>query len=133
LFIFFLNIGSVFKIILTGYVEKLKISSKFVISKLEKAIDGANLNAFFGSQNFTNYSTESIEITTQIDRYLDDGVENFFEYFENLLIESREATIEEINEAAGSIRYNSGDSDRDIEHLLEIFEELEFKSKPDDD
>ena len=89
--------------------------------------------AFFGSQNFTNYSTESIEITTQIDRYLDDGVENFFEYFENLLIESREATIEEINEAAGSIRFNGGDSDRDIEHLLEIFEELEFKSKPDDD
>jgi hypothetical protein len=89
--------------------------------------------AFFGSQNFTNYSTESIEITTQIDRYLDEGVENFFEYFESLLIESREATIEEINESAGSIRYSSGDSGRDIEHLLEIFEELEFENKPDDD
>lgn len=58
--------------------------------------------AFFGSQNFTNYSTESIEITTQISRFEDD-VEEFFDYFENLLLEAREVTQLELAVASGDI------------------------------
>ena len=34
-------------------------------------------HAFFGSQNFTKYSTESLEISTQISRYEDDLDEVF--------------------------------------------------------
>jgi len=58
--------------------------------------------AFFGSQNFTNYSTESIEITTQVSRFEDD-VEEFFDYFENLLLEAREVTQLELAVASGDI------------------------------
>jgi len=61
-----------------------------------------NEHAFFGSQNFTNYSTESIEITTQISRFEDD-VEEFFDYFENLLLEAREVTQLEIAVASGDL------------------------------
>ena len=59
-------------------------------------------HAFFGSQNFTNYSTESIEITTQISRSEDD-VDDFFDYFANLLLESREVTQLELAVASGDI------------------------------
>ena len=59
-------------------------------------------HAFFGSQNFTNYSTESIEITTQISRSEDD-VEDFFDYFANLLLESRKVTQLELAVASGDI------------------------------
>lgn len=60
-------------------------------------------NAFFGSQNFTNYSIESIEITTQIDSSED--FDDFFKFFKRLKLTSRLATLEELNEAAGYIRY----------------------------
>lgn len=58
--------------------------------------------AFFGSQNFTNYSMGSIEITTQVSRYEDD-VEEFLDYFENLLLEAREVTQLELAVASGNI------------------------------
>jgi hypothetical protein len=59
-------------------------------------------HAFFGSQNFTNYSTESIEITTQISRSEDDA-DDFFDYFTNLLLESRKVTQLELAVASGDI------------------------------
>ena len=59
-------------------------------------------HAFFGSQNFTNYSTESIEITTQISRSEDD-VDDFFDYFANLLLESRKVTQLELAVASGAV------------------------------
>jgi hypothetical protein len=69
-------------------------------------------DAFFGSQNFTKYSTESIEITTQIDRT--DDFDEFFDYFTKLQFLSREVTLEELNEASGSTRYKTSDeSDED--------------------
>lgn len=64
-------------------------------------------HAFFGSQNFTNYSMESIEITTQIDR--SDDCDEVFEYFSELLLDARAVTLDELNEAAGSIRFSSVD------------------------
>ena len=67
--------------------------------------------AFFGSQNFTNYSTGSIEITTQIDST--DDFDEFFEYFSELLSSARLMTIEELNEAAGSTRFITADADED--------------------
>ena len=67
--------------------------------------------AFFGSQNFTNYSTGSIEITTQIDST--DDFDEFFEYFSELLSSARLMTIEELNEAAGSTRFITADEDED--------------------
>jgi len=60
-------------------------------------------HAFFGSQNFTKYSAESIEVTTQIDRSED--FYEFFKFFKRLKLTSRVATLEELNEAAGHIRY----------------------------
>jgi hypothetical protein len=84
-------------------------------------------HAFFGSQNFTNYSTASIEITTQINRYEDDE-EKFFEYFENLLNAARTVTIEELNDAAGSQRYIStseNDSELTIDELIAAFQEAD--------
>lgn len=60
-------------------------------------------HAFFGSQNFTNYSMDSIEITTQVDR--SDDCDEFFDYFQELLADARAVSIEELNEAAGSERY----------------------------
>ncbi len=63
-------------------------------------------HAFFGSQNFTNYSTDSIEITTQIERY--EGFDEVFDHFSALLFMAREATVAELNEAAGSNRYIEG-------------------------
>jgi hypothetical protein len=82
-------------------------------------------HAFFGSQNFTNYSTASIEITTQINRYEDDE-EKFFEYFEDLLNAARTVTIEELNDAAGSQRYIStseNDAELTIDELIAAFQE----------
>ena len=64
-------------------------------------------HAFLGSQNFTNYSTESIEVTTQIDRM--DDFDDVFDYFLGLVFLARPVTIEELNEAAGSTRYTSSD------------------------
>jgi hypothetical protein len=89
-------------------------------------------HAFFGSQNFTNYSTESIEITTQINRY-EDNEEQFFEFFEELLNESRTVTIEELNEAAGSIRYistSNADNEPTFEEILAALQEID---EDDDD
>lgn len=68
-------------------------------------------HAFFGSQNFTNYSMESIEITTQIDRT--DDFDEVFDFFSELLSEARAVTIDEMNEAAGSIRFISVSDERD--------------------
>lgn len=68
-------------------------------------------HAFFGSQNFTNYSTESIEITTQIDQM--DDFDEVFEYFSGLIYIARPVTVEELNEAAGYARYKSADEDDD--------------------
>lgn len=68
-------------------------------------------HAFFGSQNFTNYSIGSIEITTQISRSEDD-VEEFFDYFENLLLESRKVTQLELAVASGDISSLFEDEDR---------------------
>ena len=59
-------------------------------------------HAFFGSQNFTNYSTESIEITTQISRSEDDADE-FFDYFAELLFEASNVTQLDIDFASGAI------------------------------
>ena len=69
-------------------------------------------HAFFGSQNFTNYSTESIEITTQISRSEDD-VDDFFDYFANLLLESRKVTQLELAVASGDISALLQDEDKD--------------------
>ncbi len=70
-------------------------------------------HAFFGSQNFTNYSTESIEITTQIER--DEGFDEVFDHFSALMFMAREVTVGELNEAAGSIRYSGSFDDEDDE------------------
>lgn len=59
-------------------------------------------HAFFGSQNFTNYSTGSIEISTQISRS-DDDCDEIFDYFENLLLEARKITQLELAVASGAI------------------------------
>ena len=69
-------------------------------------------HAFFGSQNFTNYSTESIEITTQISRSEDD-VDDFFDYFANLLLESRKVTQLELAVASGAVSALLKDDDHD--------------------
>ena len=70
-------------------------------------------HAFFGSQNFTNYSTESIEITTQISRSEDDA-DDFFDYFANLLLESRKVTQLELAVASGAVSaLLKGDDDDD--------------------
>jgi hypothetical protein len=63
-----------------------------------------DVHAFFGSQNFTNYSIDSIEISTQIDR--SDGFDSFFAHYDFLLNLAREVTVEELNEAAGSTRFS---------------------------
>ena len=76
-------------------------------------------HAFFGSQNFTNYSTESIEITTQISRSEDD-VDDFFDYFANLLLESRKVTQLELAVASGAVsallKGDDDDDDDDDDH-----------------
>jgi len=75
-------------------------------------------HAFFGSQNFTNYSTESIEITTQISRS-DDDCDEIFDYFANLLLDARKVTQLELAVASGSISdllkeaFEDGDEDED--------------------
>jgi hypothetical protein len=70
-------------------------------------------HAFFGSQNFTNYSTESIEITTQISRSEDDA-DDFFDYFANLLLEARKVTQLELAVASGAVSaLLKGDDDDD--------------------
>lgn len=69
-------------------------------------------HAFFGSQNFTNYSTESIEITTQISRSEDDA-DDFFDYFADLLLESRNITQLDIAFASGAISALLDDDDDD--------------------
>ena len=69
-------------------------------------------HAFFGSQNFTNYSTESIEITTQISRSEDDADE-FFDYFAELLLESSNVTQLDIAFASGAISALLEDEDED--------------------
>ena len=61
-------------------------------------------HAFLGSQNFTNFSTGSIEITAQVDR--EDEVDDFFEYFSNLHFDSRSVTVSELNQSAGYKRYS---------------------------
>jgi len=69
-------------------------------------------HAFFGSQNFTNYSTESIEITPQISRSEDDA-DDFFDYFADLLLESRNITQLDIAFASGAISALLDDDDDD--------------------
>ena len=59
-------------------------------------------HAFFGSQNFTNYSMESIEITTQVSRSEDD-CDEFFEYFSDLLVDARTVTQLELAFSSGAI------------------------------
>lgn len=63
-----------------------------------------DVHAFFGSQNFTNYSIDSIEISTQIDR--SDGFDALFAHYDFLLNSARGVTVEELNEAAGSRRFS---------------------------
>jgi len=69
-------------------------------------------HAFFGSQNFTNYSKESIEITTQISRSEDD-VDEFFDYFAELLLEARNVTQLDISFASGALSALLEDEDED--------------------
>ncbi len=69
-------------------------------------------HAFFGSQNFTNYSTESIEITTQISRSEDDADE-FFDYFAELLLEASTVTQLDIAFASGALSALLEDEDED--------------------
>ena len=75
-------------------------------------------HAFFGSQNFTNYSTESIEITTQISRSEDD-VEEFFDYFTELLFESSNVTQLDIAFASGALSALLEDLDLDLDEDLD--------------
>jgi hypothetical protein len=69
-------------------------------------------HAFFGSQNFTNYSKESIEITTQISRSEDD-VDEFFDHFAELLLEARNVTQLDISFASGALSALLEDEDED--------------------
>jgi len=69
-------------------------------------------HAFFGSQNFTNYSTGSIEISTQISRS-DDDCDEIFDYFANLLLEARKVTQLELAVASGAINALLADDDAD--------------------
>jgi hypothetical protein len=69
-------------------------------------------HAFFGSQNFTNFSKESIEITTQISRSEDD-VDEFFDYFAELLLEARNVTQLDISFASGALSALLEDEDED--------------------
>ena len=69
-------------------------------------------HAFFGSQNFTNYSTGSIEISTQISRSIDD-CDEIFDYFANLLLEARKVTQLELAVASGAISALLADADAD--------------------
>jgi hypothetical protein len=71
-------------------------------------------HAFFGSQNFTNYSTESIEITTQISRSEDDA-EEFFDYLADLLLEASNVTQLDIALASGSLSELLEDEDDEEE------------------
>jgi hypothetical protein len=71
-------------------------------------------HAFFGSQNFTNYSTESIEITTQISRSEDDA-EEFFDYLADLLLEASNVTQLDIAFASGSLSELLEDEDDEEE------------------
>jgi len=87
--------------------------------------------AFFGSQNFTNYSTESIEITTQIDRT--DDVDEFFDYFLKLKLFSREVTLEELNEAAGSIRYKTSEDDEDDSEMMVMIRKILDEDEDEDE
>ena len=59
-------------------------------------------HAFFGSQNFTKYSTESLEISTQISRYEDD-LDEVFDHFSYLLIDSEPITQLDIAFASGAL------------------------------
>lgn len=59
-------------------------------------------HAFFGSQNFTKYSTESLEISTQISRHEDD-FDEVFDYFSDLLIDSKPITQLDIAFASGAL------------------------------
>ncbi len=52
--------------------------------------------ALFGSQNFTKYSTQSIEISVEVDRY-GDNFDEVFEDFENLLSNSRPFSLSELH------------------------------------
>ena len=69
-------------------------------------------HAFFGSQNFTNYSTESIEITTQISRSEDDA-EEFFNYLADLLLDASDVTQLDIAFASGSLSELLADEDEE--------------------
>lgn len=69
-------------------------------------------HAFFGSQNFTNHSTESIEITTQISRSEDDA-EEFFEYLADLLLKATDVTQLDIAFASGSLSELLADEDEE--------------------
>jgi len=71
-------------------------------------------HAFFGSQNFTNYSTGSIEISTQISRS-DDDCDEIFDYFANLLLEARKVTQLELAVASGAISALLADADADAD------------------
>lgn len=70
-------------------------------------------HAFFGSQNFTKYSTDSIEISTQIERY--EGFDEVFDYFSELLAISRDVTVEELNWAAGFELFSTREDDEEDE------------------
>jgi phosphatidylserine/phosphatidylglycerophosphate/cardiolipin synthase-like enzyme len=52
--------------------------------------------AMFGSQNFTNYSTQSVEISVEVDRY-GDSFEEAFEDFEKLLADSRPLSLSDLH------------------------------------
>lgn len=78
-------------------------------------------HAFFGSQNFTNYSTESIEITTQIDRT--DGFDEFFSRFSILQLFSSDVSLADLNDAAGYTRYKNSNKETSIE----AFEKILFR------
>ena len=52
--------------------------------------------AIFGSQNFTNYSTGSVEISCEVDRY-GDNFDEAFEDFESLLSDSRPFSLSDLH------------------------------------
>ena len=57
--------------------------------------------ALFGSQNFTRYSTNSFEITTEIS-YLDDESEDFFDVLDEWIDLARPISFDEMTVASGN-------------------------------
>lgn len=65
-----------------------RLHAKILIADWDRAI--------FGSQNFTNYSTGSVEISCEVDRY-GDNFDEAFKGFESLLSDSRRFSLSDLH------------------------------------